>query len=251
MPMSPMYKRYQSFLQALPVKNRYEQSELLVPELQVDKQQNIEMYYAPHNEYVNPRAKIIIVGITPGWSQMELSIRTLRKALAENKSDEAAVKEAKMAARFAGTMRKNLIQMLDHLNLHTYLNLADSESLFNEKEDLLHTTSLLRYPVFIDKQNYTGHKPALTGSPFLYNMAQHTIASELYNKHNTLIIPLGKTVESVMRKWLDENNQQASTNRCLWGFPHPSGANGHRHVQFDQAREAMEREICAFVSGVK
>ena len=36
--------------------------------------------------------------------------------------------------------------------------------------------------------------------------------------------------------------------RCLRGFPHPSGADGHRKVQFDARRNAPTDEVARWLA---
>jgi glycine cleavage system H lipoate-binding protein len=45
----------------------------------MDKENNLEIYYSPHNEYLNSKAKVFIIGITPGFQQMSTAIATARK----------------------------------------------------------------------------------------------------------------------------------------------------------------------------
>lgn len=240
-------EQYEAFIRALPIRNLYLKEDLLVPELCMASEREVKMYYAPHNEFINPLATIMIVGITPGWNQMEVSLRTAKLALKESKSVEESCREAKLAARFAGSMRSNLTHMLNELNLHTYFGLADSEALFDAACPFLHTTSLLRYPVFINTQNYNGHKPELRGDAFLYNHANRSILSELQAlNHIPLVIPLGKSVEMMFRRLLKEN--LVDEKQILWGFPHPSGANGHRLQQFKRSKDELEKGIADFIA---
>lgn len=50
-------------------------------------------------------------------------------------------------------MRKNLIEMLDGLERPKALGIVSGALLFSDRRDLLHTTSAIRYPVFVDGQN--------------------------------------------------------------------------------------------------
>ena len=56
-----------------------------------------------------------------------------------------------------------------------------------------------------------------------------------------LIIPLGKSVNEVLSKIQSENN--LNNNFILNGFPHPSGANGHRAKQFENNKKEMQSII--------
>lgn len=248
--LSTEYLHYEPFIKSLPLKSRYEPADLLVPDLLIDREGEVEMFYAPHNEYRNGSASLLIVGITPGWTQMELAYRTAKLALEQNKPSDEVCKAAKIAARFSGAMRRNLMQMLDSLKLPEYFGLPDSEALFAENNPLLHTTSLLKYPVFVAGKNYTGHKPPLASHAFLHTYALKFIKAELKLLHKPLIIPLGKTVETMLKELVDskELGDTLEEKRCLWGFPHPSGANGHRHKQFADEREQMEAKVAAFAA---
>ena len=72
---------YEEAIKKLPLKDKYTKEELLIDDFLVDKEGNIEIYYAPHNEYINPKAKVFIIGITPGFNQMSTAIATARKEL--------------------------------------------------------------------------------------------------------------------------------------------------------------------------
>jgi hypothetical protein len=76
-------------------------------------------------------------------------------------SAEDLQKYAKQAAAFAGGMRTNLLQMLSLLGVPGHLGLDSANNLFGGGWDLIHTTSILPYPVFIGEaeRNYTGHSP--------------------------------------------------------------------------------------------
>jgi hypothetical protein len=45
------------------------------------EQNGLKMYYSPF-DWANTDAKIIILGITPGWTQMEIACRVARQTLA-------------------------------------------------------------------------------------------------------------------------------------------------------------------------
>lgn len=58
---------------------------------------------------------------------------------------------------------------------------------------------------------------------------------------NVLIIPLGKAVEEVLELMISE--ELIKKEQCLLGFPHPSGANGHRKKQFEANKENLLKII--------
>lgn len=241
MHFSTQLQRYKQAILSLPKGTVFIKEELLTDPFLVDREGKLEMYYAPHNEYVNPSAQVVIVGLTPGWAQMRIAIQEARMGLEEGLSDEDVCRRAKEAARFAGTMRTELIRMLDALELHRHLNIFSSEALFHVDQKLLHSTSLLRYPVFVDMKNYSGTNPNLLSSPFLMEKVLASMKDELEIMNHALVIPLGKRVEDVLQLLVEKGKLNAE--QCLWGFPHPSGANGHRHKQFALQKEAMSKRL--------
>jgi hypothetical protein len=58
---------------------------------------------------------------------------------------------------------------------------------------------------------------------------------------SALIIPLGKTVESIIRHLLADKKLAGHT--ILFGFPHPSGANGHRVRQFEKQKYSLTETV--------
>lgn len=50
-------------------------------QLYSDSENKIKIYYAPHNEIINKKAKIFIVGITPGWTQTSIAYKTAKEGL--------------------------------------------------------------------------------------------------------------------------------------------------------------------------
>lgn len=233
--------RYKQDMLLLPKSTALSPEDLLVDDFLMERNGKLEMYYAPHNEYINPSAKVVIIGLTPGWTQMRVAMQEARAGLEEGLSDEEVCRRAKEVASFAGTMRLHLVGMLDALDLHRQLELPSCGALFQEQRALLHTTSLLRFPVFAAKQNYSGSQPNLLTNPFLRTAALSSIHDELTRIKPALIIPLGKMVERVLQLLTQEGKLDAE--RCLWGFPHPSGANGHRQIQFDHHQDDMKNRI--------
>lgn len=208
----------------------------------IEEENKLKVYYAPHNEYINKTAKILIVGICPGWTQTEIAFRNVKESLNNNLNTENILKNCKNAARFAGSMRNNLINMLDELLISEYLNLESAKELFDYDCSLLHTTSLIPYPVFINEKNYTGHTPEIIESQLLMKYVKEHFYQELNQLENKpLIIPLGKSVEEVLKGMIENNI--ISEKQCLFGFPHPSGANGHRKEQFINNKNKLQEKI--------
>lgn len=233
-----MFDKYSEKIKSL---SHFDKAHILTKDFLLLSKNNMEIYYAPHNEIINDNAKIFIVGITPGWTQTSIAYKTAHNGLINNLEHETIKKQCKKNSRFAGSMRKNLIEMLDELNLNRKLNIESCLELFETKDELLHTTSIIPYPVFIKNKNYTGSNPKILEDKALYSYMKNYFYKEAEKLQNTLIIPLGKAVEEVLKFMIDEG--LIKENQCLIGFPHPSGANGHRKKQFEKNKEKLLTKV--------
>lgn len=231
---------YKDKIKKLPVKDKYNKNELLINDLLIDKKEELEIYYSPHNEYINLDARVFIVGITPGFQQMSTAIATARRELENSDNIKEIQYKCKKAGRFSGSLRKNLIGMLDKIELNKSLKIENCSQLFEEKDYLLHTFSLIPYAVFVKGKNYSGHTPKLIRSEFLMKYIYENFICELKALNNLdkiLIVPLGRSVEEVLYKLCE--NKIINEKQILKGFPHPSGANVNRLVQLEENKEKM------------
>jgi hypothetical protein len=211
--------------------------------LDKDEKKQLEIYYAPF-DHVNEHAQVVIVGITPGLHQMKKSYSTVLNFKGQETDNDTILHEVKKNSSFEGPMRKNLITMLDELNLHIYLGLSSSSELFGEASSLVHTTSVITYPVFHKGKNYSGSTPNILKTDMLRDYVLQGFAREMQCLKNPLIIPLGVNVEKVLGFLADRN--LLSPESILSGFPHPSGGNGHRHRQFAEYKVAMENTLKSY-----
>jgi hypothetical protein len=237
--MHSLFDQYQVAIRALPDRAEYSRSDLLVPELLIDRDARLYVYYAPF-DWANAEARVTLLGITPGWTQMALAYRGAKDALDAGQDGAAICREAKLHGSFAGPLRKNLVAMLDDIGLPDALGLTSASELFGAARPLLHTSSVIRYPVFAGETNYTGHPPP-TKSPLLMRFARNVLAPELALVGHALIVPLGKAVECVLDQLAAEG--LIGRHRWLSGFPHPSGANGHRVRLFRDSVESLRRQV--------
>ena len=192
----------------------------------IKRKDNIEIYYAPF-DYINSKAKIMIVGITPGLQQMIQSFEAINNG--------RSLKEVKDLSSFKGSMRTTLIKYLDALNINKKLKIKSCESLFNINSKYLHSTSLIKYPVFDKGRNYSGS--GLLKKKILLDFLEAHFVKELKKLDKTIIVPLGNTVSST----IDYLNNEFKLNlKCfLKGFPHPSGLNVRKDIQFKENKTRM------------
>ena len=176
---------------------------------------------------MNPKAKIVIAGITPGLQQMLQSYEVINQG--------KSLKEVKDLSSFKGSMRTSLIKYLDELKINNILKIKSCESLFNTNSRYLHTTSLVKYPVFDKGKNYSGTN--LLKKKILLDFIEKNFLKELKTLKKSIIVPLGNTVSSTI-KYL--NNKYNLKLKCfLEGFPHPSGANARKNIQFKENKMKM------------
>ncbi|MGG0476747.1 hypothetical protein ABE039_01955 [Priestia megaterium] len=232
-----MISQHSYFQQCLPALQQlhnmnFMKEQLFQKDFLIAQERELSMYYSPHNDYINPDAHIVIAGITPGWFQMKTAFKQCVSSLSHHQLEQVLY-ETKKAASFSGTMRVNLIDMLDQCGIAKVMGINGAAELFASQRDLLHTTSVLKYPVFYKGKNYTGHQPPIERSVLLSRYAFEVFPHELSEiKNPCLIVPLGKAVENVLRKLSREPS--FSRHTYLFGFPHPSGANGHRKRIFEE-----------------
>lgn len=189
---------------------------------------NLSIQYIPF-DYVNPEARLVIVGITPGFTQLQNALHEAQKQLHAGSDLSTALIAAKNTGAFSGSMRPNLVSMLDHLKINEWLNIATCDTLFGKDSHLVQTTSVLRYPVFVNGENYNG-TPNMTKHPLLQKQLKDHFAKECNLLKNAIIVPLGPKVSEgldflVKQGLVDERN-------VLEGMPHPSGANAERIAYF-------------------
>ena len=197
--------------------------------LLLKKEGKISIYYAPF-EYVNEKARIVLVGITPGLQQAANALNAAKTGLEKGNSSEDILKAVKSYASFSGPMRTNLISMLDDVGIHKKLDISSTALLFSSHAHLVQMASILKNPVFVDGKNYSG-SPSMLKTPLLRDSIQDFFGTEVCNKLKTsLFIPLGPKVTEglewlALQGFIDEN-------QILSGVLHPAGSNNERIAYF-------------------
>ncbi|MET0115982.1 MAG: uracil-DNA glycosylase family protein [Sedimenticola sp.] len=217
----PMLERYRSIISTGDISAPY-------TDLTIAEDGPFRVFYAPF-DYVNPDARVVLIGITPGQYQADQALSALRTGLENGLADVDALRHAKSTASFSGPMRNNLCAMLDHIGLPAWLSIEDSRSLFAQHANLVHTTSVLRYPVLRDEANYSGTPDPLK-KPFLKQFIDEYFVTDLQKLSSALFIPLGKVPTNVMNHLVEQG--AVPPDRVLFCIPHPSGANNGRIQAF-------------------
>lgn len=212
-------------------------SEQIPDSLQLGRDGSLSTYYIPFDR-INHGARVVLVGITPGWTQWKNAMQEAQRQLRAGATLEAAQLAAKQTGAFSGSMRPNLVALLDAIGLPNWLGLDSATALFSTRTELVHTTSILRHPVFVNGDNYNG-TPNMTRTPFLQQQLLEHFASEVAQLPQAVFVPLGPTVSAGL-EWLAERGA-VEPSRVLHGLPHPSGANAERIAYFvgNKARSAL------------
>jgi len=189
---------------------------------------SVSVYYAPF-EWVNPQARVVLVGITPGRTQAANALSEAKRAMQEGARDTEVLRRAKATGAFSGAMRPNLVSMLDAVGLQRWLGLSSCSDLFGSAATLLQTASVLQFPVFVGGENYNG-TPDPTKHPMLREMVAQHFGKMCAQLPNAVFVPLGPVPSKVLA-WLATQGA-LDTRRVLEGLPHPSGANAERIKYF-------------------
>lgn len=184
-------------------------------------------YYAPF-DHVNVNARVVLVGITPGQTQAGNGLKALQRELRLGTPIPQALEIAKGFASFSGPMRPNLIDLLNTIKLPVLLGIDSAAQLFGGRADLVHYTSVLRYPVTLNGKNYSG-TPRIVSTRYTRDEL-HWFAEEAESLPRALFIPLGPAVTEALELLASEGRLDAEC--ILAGLPHPSGANAERIAYF-------------------
>lgn len=180
-------------------------------------------------DYVNSKAKVVIVGITPGNSQMSGS------------RDRLSLREIKRKYAFAGSMRPNLINMLDHIGINKLIGIKSCRSLWEQDFDEVDMTSLLKDAVYEIKSN--GKKTMfndlskIAKSMKLQKLLENGFLknSKIYERE-VLYIGCGPGVYEVLKMLQKEGKIKGP----IVGIAHPSGANAGRVKSYLGIKEPID-----------
>lgn len=236
--MDTKFKNYTEAIQTLNLSLITETS-LLPKSLLIDTDGGLSIYYVPF-DYINQDAKIVIVGITPGFTQLKNALIAAQSNIALGRSVEETLIDIKKKASFSGAMRKNLVDMLDFMGIQKWLSIGTCADLFNNQSHLLHSTSALKYPVFIKGENYNG-TPNMTKHPLLKSYLLANFGKEAEMLKNAIFVPLGPKPAEAMQ--LLVQNGVVDESRILFGLPHPSPASMERINYFLEKKEKSKLSI--------
>ena len=165
-------------------------------------------------EYQNTKAKVVIVGITPGNSQLK------------GDREGLDLREIKRKNAFAGSMRPHLINMLDYVGVNRLLDIESCSSLWEEDFDKVDMTSLLKEATYELKKD--GSKTMfkdvkkIAKSEKLTRMLEEGFVKNSSNyEYLVLYVACGPGVYNTLK----ELQAKGKIVGDVIGIAHPSGAN--------------------------
>ena len=241
--LGQLYSAMEPRISQLPVTRSLRPSDVMASQFVLFEQGPLSIYYAPM-DWLRPTARIAIVGITPDRQTMLRAFQTVVDGLRAGEPSRRLLNHVKSQASFSGS-RATLVGWLDELRIPENLGLESSADLWTpDGQALLHPTSAIRYPAFRNGANYSGTNPKLTRHPVLREYVTRTLAPELERIPDALVLPLGVRVQEALEVLIASG--QLDSHRCLLGFPHPSGANGHKTDQWARNRLRLRRKVTSW-----
>jgi len=178
---------------------------------------------------VNPEAEVVIVGITPGNSQLKGEREGLDK------------REIKRLNAFAGNMRPNLVKMLDYVGVNNLLGIETCRSLWEEDFDRVEMTSLLKEATYIvrksGKKDMFKEVQLIAKSEKLTKMLNDGFVKDCsnYNKAKLFVACGPKVYDKLI-----ELKNAGIVKAHVIGIAHPSGANLGRVLCYLGQKEAQD-----------
>ena len=199
--------QYQLFKKFTPIIQSLTQAELngapsLNERLRIVQDGQLEVCYVPF-EHINTNARVVVVGITPGRTQMINAIQEARRQLDAGADAPKALAAAKKVGAFSGAMRPNLSNLLNHVGVNKWLGIDSCEELFGNASDLVQTTSVLRNAVFVNGGNYNG-TPNMTRTQVLRDQMLTQFGDDAKALKDAVFIPLGDKVAEALRFVADQ-----------------------------------------------
>ncbi len=198
---------------------------ITAPQFSLGKSGVYELRYTPF-EYVNRKAKLVIVGITPGNTQLELSYGKAQELLRHGHTTDMILREIKKVGAFGGpSMRPNLLKMLRHFGFERLLGIGDVESLWGAHADLLQSTSVVPHAAFKAGKMFSGSFDEVLASPLLSECFRDCFVPSVREmKSDTLFVGLGPCPEAALDWCVHHGALQRK--QVLGAFCHPSSAGG-------------------------
>ncbi len=246
---STQFERFAPAIAALPDRTPLTKADLLQPALRLHSEQTtkglLEIYYSPI-DVVNAQARLVLIGICPGFAPMQLAYQEAAQGLRDGLAHDIIQERAKRRAQWVGQTRVNLAYMLDALDVPARLGVPSALSLFDTHAGLLHSCAAVRYPVFVDGLNYSGYGPDMLKTPVLRHYIETTLPESLGHIGKALVVLLGRSVSQAVQATMGE--ELSRHDRLVLSLPHPSAGPGaqQRRQQFTDRLPTLKQTVQAW-----
>lgn len=195
------------------------------PEFSLGRDGHYELQYIPF-EHVNRAARLVIVGITPGNTQLDLAYGRAQELLGAGQPEEAALIEIKKSGAFGGpSMKPNLLMMLRHFRFEKLLGISEVSTLWGDNSDLLHSTSVVPHAAYKAGERFNGSFDEIINSPLLQQCFLDCFVPSVREMNSeALFVALGPCPQAALEWCVTEGILRRE--QVLGSFCHPSSAGG-------------------------
>lgn len=200
------------------------------PSLLIGKSEKHSLYYIPF-EYVNPKAKLVIVGITPGPSQMQGAYEQTKLMLQYGKHADEILFEVKRLYAFSGKdgkaqqMRLKINEMLDHFGFPEWIGALDASRLWSTNYGDLYTTSVVPNAAFKNGKYFNGPFSDVLNSSLLRKCFEESFIESIKAMNSEAkYIAMGPVAWEALEWCADEGH--LNEDQLIGYFPHASRASG-------------------------
>lgn len=216
----PLFSRFKDTI------TRFGVDAATMPGVVVQRDAGHYLVYTPF-EGVNPHARLCLVGITPGPTQVIDAYGCIR-SLAIRAEDPADFEKIKRYATFSGSaVRPNLVKLLDGTGVTDLMGLESGQQLWEDAgAHLLHATSVVPHAAFSQRGSpFNGSFAEVLKSKAMRSSFEKDFVPSLQQlPADCLFIGLGPTPHEAL-KWCVQRKLIPEGN-ILGSFPHPSGNGG-------------------------
>lgn len=195
------------------------------PDTLLASQPPYDVFYTPF-EHVNPRARLVIVGITPGMNQLELAYAEAQRLLRLGMAEAAVLEAVKAVAAFSGeAMRPNLLRMLRHFAFASILKIEDEADLWGMAAGLLHSTSVVPHAAFKKGKMFSGSFEEIRRVDALRERFEADFVASLAGlPSDAMYVALGKTPFDALLQCVERG--AIKEHQLLGALAHPSRSAG-------------------------
>lgn len=201
-----------------------------MPNFSLGKEGRYELRYIPF-EHVNRAARLVIVGITPGPTQIKLAYSKAQELLRAGLDKETILTQVKTVGCFGGPrMRPNLVRILEHFRFGELLGIQDVNSLWSTNAQLLHSTSVVPYAALENGEDFNGSFDQVLRSPLLKQcFLDYFVISLQQLSGEALYVALGECPKAALDWCVSQGHLRP--DQVLGAFCHPS-TNGGSTTKF-------------------